>query len=141
MVTGKIDPGRLFGRSDRVAHFCRGICATTSADDTNLFPANLLGRRSDLACWGHDAEMFELFARLQCRCKPARFQPASGPCFRGILRIAVFRSDCASWTASTSACPHSTCRETLQVTELTLESSAFLNDFSAESCFDLVSEL
>lgn len=88
-----------------------------------------------------DAEMFKLLARLQRRCKPSRFQPASRPRFRGIFRITVFRSDWAPRAASNSFDAQSICRKTLQLAEFDLKCSALLDYSGAESGIDLLSKL
>src|SRR5262245_33068659 len=64
-----------------------------------LFPDGFLGHL-DLFPESSDAEVFELFTRLQRRCKPSRFQPASRPRLRRICRITVFRGNWASCAAS-----------------------------------------
>src|SRR5260370_41437601 len=66
-----------------------------------LFLASFL-RHLDLFSGGSDAEMFELFARLQGRCQPSWFQPASRPRLPGICRVTVFRGDLAAYAASSS---------------------------------------
>jgi DNA-binding transcriptional MerR regulator len=66
---------------------------------TELFPG-FLGR--DLLSRRGDAEILKLLARLQRRCKPSWFQSASCPGLDRVLRVAVFRSNSASGTTTTS---------------------------------------
>src|SRR5215831_13720411 len=57
------------------------------------FPGRLL---CSLFCQLCNAEVFELFATLECCRQPAWLQSAAGPDFARIFRIAVFRGDRAA---------------------------------------------
>jgi hypothetical protein len=66
------------------------LCGAQLRRRTKLFLASFLGGCSQLFHGGTDTEIFKIFACLQRRCKPSRFQPASRPRFRRVFWIAVF---------------------------------------------------
>jgi hypothetical protein len=73
-----------------------------TAMPAHLFAASFL-RCCPAPFYGHrDAQIFELFAGLQRSREPSRLQPASRPRFRWIVRIAIFRGNCAPRAASNS---------------------------------------
>jgi hypothetical protein len=115
-------------------------CRMMDREKTSLFPARFLGCGPCFPCGRRDAEVFKLLAGLQCRGKPSRSQSASGPRFGGICRIAVFWSDCASWTASTSFYSQSARPKTLKFAELVLNRPALLDYLGVEGGMDFLSE-
>jgi len=85
--------------------------------------------------------MFKLFACLQRRSKPSRFQPASRPRFRRVFRVAVFWGDWTSRAASTSFAARSTRSDAIQFAKLILNGPAFLDHLDIKRGDDLVFEL